>query len=131
MLNDHPRFLHHDAIYHQLQYLLLHLEGRLLKRPTHTGTKCFNPFKQAHLIFPVGPLLLKLPQPLPQHPPLFFYTPAPLRQFGDLNHFRLIRVDEAADLPIEPSELAFDAFALLVGFHVHGRIAPTLLVLCL
>src|SRR5215831_6724469 len=50
MLNDHPRFLHHDAIYHQLQYLLLHLEGRLLKRPTHTGTKCFNPFKQAHLI---------------------------------------------------------------------------------
>ena len=52
MLNDHPRFLHHDAIDHQLQYLLLHLEGRLLKRPTHTGTKCFNPFKQAHLIFP-------------------------------------------------------------------------------
>jgi len=42
MLNDHPRFLHHDAIYHQLQYLLLHLEGRLLKRPTHTGTKCFR-----------------------------------------------------------------------------------------
>ena len=31
VLNDHPRFLHHDAIYHQLQHLLLHLEGRLLK----------------------------------------------------------------------------------------------------
>src|SRR6267142_2463658 len=98
---------------------------------TMRSTTNFNTFKQAHLIFPVGPLLLNLPQPLPQHPPLCFYTPAPLRKFSDLNHFRLIRVDEAADLPIEPGELALDAFALLVGFHVHSRIAPTLLVLCL
>jgi hypothetical protein len=78
VLDNHATVLHHNPIHDQLYQLLLHLKSGVFQGPPDTGAKGVDPFEESQFSGPTGPLLVDLPDPLPQHPPMVFDPVAPL-----------------------------------------------------
>jgi hypothetical protein len=60
--------LDEDAINHQPNDILFHLERRFLESVTDAGAEALQPFRPAKFLLPVPALALDLAQPLRQRP---------------------------------------------------------------
>jgi hypothetical protein len=129
VFNDHAAILHHNSIHYQLYHLLLHLPSRVFQGPPDTGAKSIDSFEESPFSGPICPLLLNLPDPLPQHPPMVFDPVAPLGQFGQLDHPRLIGVNQPRHFPVESGEFPLEAHVFLVGLDMSRRVAASLFIL--
>jgi hypothetical protein len=129
VLDNHATVLHHNPIHHQLYHLRLHLPSGVCKGPPDTGAKSVDPFEESPFRGPICPLLRDLPDPLPQPPPMVFDPVAPLGPFGQLDHPRLIGVNQPRHFPVEGGEFPLEAHAFLVGLDMYRRVAASSLIL--
>src|SRR2546428_649000 len=76
----------------------------------------------------LSPLLLDFSHPFPQHAPVVVKPATSLRQFGQVNFFGLIGINEPRHFSVEGGELALQAHPFLCRTDIDGGVPTPVLI---
>jgi hypothetical protein len=99
MPNGHALIFHENVIHHQLEDFLFNGKAGILQGVADTGTELLQPLDYAQLLFAILLLVSKLVHPLAEALAMLFKSLTARLQFWEVNHARLIRIDQALDFP--------------------------------